>query len=257
MPRSSEEESSGEEEDYESEDGEGEDLEGSDSEDDEEQTQKAARPYMALLQGFTDDSGRNAKRRKLDSGAAAKEPDLGSAPLDDESEDDDAEEKEPEDLDLVEEAEEDPAVAHAEAEDDIDVDDNDEDEEDATDPFDNHFTSPDETLTAQRVRAVQGNEWATSRHVTKLSRAVLMSPKVDGAEEAKLPSPITGPDGLKLKMKLKEVVSRKLPSFDPVQQSLAPMLFNYQDILFGDRNVRNSDSLRQITCLHAINHVLK
>ncbi|CRK29273.1 hypothetical protein BN1723_014262 [Verticillium longisporum] len=104
---------------------------------------------------------------------------------------------------------------------------------------------------------VQGNEWATSRHVTKLSRAVLMSPKVDGAEEAKLPSPITGPDGLKLKMKLKEVVSRKLPSFDPVQQSLAPMLFNYQDILFGDRNVRNSDSLRQITCLHAINHVLK
>ncbi|PNH39761.1 hypothetical protein VD0004_g7171 [Verticillium dahliae] len=254
---SSEEESSGEEEDYESEDGEGEDLEGSDSEDDEEQTQKAARPYMALLQGFTDDSGRNAKRRKLDSGAAAKEPDLGSAPLDDESEDDDAEEKEPEDLDLVEEAEEDPAVAHAEAEDDIDVDDNDEDEEDATDPFDNHFTSPDETLTAQRVRAVQGNEWATSRHVTKLSRAVLMSPKVDGAEEAKLPSPITGPDGLKLKMKLKEVVSRKLPSFDPVQQSLAPMLFNYQDILFGDRNVRNSDSLRQITCLHAINHVLK
>ncbi|KAH6698620.1 digestive organ expansion factor [Verticillium dahliae] len=255
--KSSEEESSGEEEDYESEDGEGEDLEGSDSEDDEEQTQKAARPYMALLQGFTDDSGRNAKRRKLDSGAAAKEPDLGSAPLDDESEDDDAEEKEPEDLDLVEEAEEDPAVAHAEAEDDIDVDDNDEDEEDATDPFDNHFTSPDETLTAQRVRAVQGNEWATSRHVTKLSRAVLMSPKVDGAEEAKLPSPITGPDGLKLKMKLKEVVSRKLPSFDPVQQSLAPMLFNYQDILFGDRNVRNSDSLRQITCLHAINHVLK
>ncbi|RBQ82700.1 hypothetical protein VDGD_01483 [Verticillium dahliae] len=212
---------------------------------------------MALLQGFTDDSGRNAKRRKLDSGAAAKEPDLGSAPLDDESEDDDAEGKEPEDLDLVEEAEEDPAVAHAEAEDDIDVDDNDEDEEDATDPFDNHFTSPDETLTAQRVRAVQGNEWATSRHVTKLSRAVLMSPKVDGAEEAKLPSPITGPDGLKLKMKLKEVVSRKLPSFDPVQQSLAPMLFNYQDILFGDRNVRNSDSLRQITCLHAINHVLK
>ncbi|KAG7113097.1 U3 small nucleolar RNA-associated protein 25 like [Verticillium longisporum] len=254
---SSEEESSGEEEDYESEDGEGEDLEGSDSEDDEEQTQKAARPYMALLQGFADDSGRNAKRRKLDSGAAAEEPDLGSAPLDDESEDDDAEEKEPEDLDLVEEAEEDPAVAHAEAEDDIDVDDNDEDEEDATDPFDNHFTSPDETLTAQRVRAVQGNEWATSRHVTKLSRAVLMSPKVDEAEEAKLPSPITGPDGLKLKMKLKEVVSRKLPSFDPVQQSLAPMLFNYLDILFGDRNVRNSDSLRQITCLHAINHVLK
>ncbi|KAM0576284.1 hypothetical protein ACHAPW_006870 [Verticillium nonalfalfae] len=217
---------------------------------------------MALLQGFTEDSGRNAKRRKLDSGAAAEEPERESAPLDDESEDDDAEEKdaeekEPEDLDLVEEAEEDPAVAHAEAEDDIDVDDNDEDEEDATDPFDNHFTSPDETLTAQRVRAVQGNEWATSRHVTKLSRAVLMSPKVDGAEEAKLPSPITGPDGLKLKMKLKEVVSRKLPSFDPVQQSLAPMLFNYQDILFGDRNVRNSDSLRQITCLHAINHVLK
>ncbi|KAG7130814.1 U3 small nucleolar RNA-associated protein 25 like [Verticillium longisporum] len=254
---SSEEESSGEEEDYGSEEGEGEDLEGSDSEDDEEQTQKAARPYMALLQGFTDDSGRNTKRRKLDSGAAAEEPELESAPLDGESEDDDAEEKEPEDLDLVEEAEEDPAVAHAEAEDDIDVDDNDEDEEDATDPFDNHFTSPDETLTAQRVRAVQGNEWATSRHVTKLSRAVLMSPKVDGAEEAKLPSPITGPDGLKLKMKLKEVVSRKLPSFDPVQQSLAPMLFNYQDILFGDRNIRNSDSLRQITCLHAINHVLK
>ncbi|KAM0271083.1 hypothetical protein ACHAQH_009232 [Verticillium albo-atrum] len=211
---------------------------------------------MALLQAFADDSGRNAKRRKLDSGAAAEEPEAQSVPADDEDEDEDDGEMQPEDLDLVEEAEEDPGIAFAEAEDDIEVDD-DEDDEDATDPFDNHFTNPDEILTAQRVKAIQGNEWATSRHVTKLSRAVLMSPQAKGGEETKLPSPISGPDGLKLKMKLREVVSRKLPSFDPVQQSLAPMLFNYQDILFGDRNVRNSDSLRQMTCLHAINHVLK
>lgn len=34
-------------------------------------------------------------------------------------------------------------------------------------------------------------------------------------------------------------------------------MFDYQDILFPARTVANAESLRQIYCLHAVNHVLK
>ena len=34
-------------------------------------------------------------------------------------------------------------------------------------------------------------------------------------------------------------------------------MFNYHDILFPARSVSNAESLRRLTCLHALNHILK
>lgn len=38
---------------------------------------------------------------------------------------------------------------------------------------------------------------------------------------------------------------------------MAPYIFNYQDVLFCNRTLANARSLRNITCLHALNHILK
>jgi U3 small nucleolar RNA-associated protein 25 len=240
-----EDESGSEEED--------EELEESGSEEEEDLQQKqAAQPYLALLQSFNKDaSERNAKRRKLDDGTPAQEPE----PVQDaaeSSDDEDSEDGEGKDLDHVEEPEEDAGAA-------LDgevLDSDDEDEQDASDPFDTHFTMPDETLTAKRVAALKKNEWATKRTVSSVSRAVFMTPNV-GGEEASLPGPIKGPQDLKLKHRVREVIKEKITSFTPLQKSLAPMLFGYQDMMYGERNVGNADALRQLVCLHAVNHIYK
>lgn len=82
-----------------------------------------------------------------------------------------------------------------------------------------------------------------------------MYPSSDAGAE--VPKPVEGLDGLQLKQKLKETSSRKIGEFDAVQRNLSPLLFNYNDVLFCDRTVRNSDSLRELTCLHALNHIFK
>lgn len=212
---------------------------------------------MALLHGFAEEeSERNAKRRKLDNGSAAGAPKDPQAPAADESDEgEDEEAREGKDLDLVEEPEENPADLLAQERDGEDESE-DEDDEDDEDPFDSHFTTPDPVLTAKRVKAIQQGNWSSKRIMTKVSKAILMSGQTDGDELA-LPSPISSPQDLKLKQKIQDPVSRQIPSFDGLQKALAPILFNYHDILYGERSARNSEQLRQLTCLHAVNHVLK
>lgn len=228
---------------------EDEDLSESGSEDEDEQASKSARPYMALLQGFNEVPERNAKRRKLDSGDAAMEVAVPHIQQPAESEADDEK-----DLDHVEEAEEDAAAAHEGEEADSD---DDEDEADATDPFDRHFTLPDEGETSKRIKAIKNNQWSTKRTITKVSKALVLSPGAGAEADVSIPSPIKGPTDLKLKHKLQEVAQKKMASLTEFERAMAPMLFGYHDIMYGERGVHNADALRQLVCLHAINHVLK
>ena len=61
----------------------------------------------------------------------------------------------------------------------------------------------------------------------------------------------------KLKSKLQRSAAERLPQFDDVSASLAPYVFSYLDVLFGARSVQNSGGLRDMYCLHALNHLLK
>lgn len=229
------------------------DLDDSSSDGEDEEKANARPHYMTLLQSFTKDSERNPKRRKLDNGTAAEADTTQQEPSRDDGE---GSEEEGRDVDHADEPEEDPADALAEAGSEHESDD--EDVEDSSDPFDSHFSVPDQELTAKKVKAIQDGKWASKRIMTKLSKAVLMLPEVEGsADGTTLPSPIPGVHALKLKQKLSDVASRKLPSFDGLQQALAPIMFNYHDVLYGSRNVGNAEQLRQLTCLHAVNHALK
>ncbi|XEV00560.1 hypothetical protein FSHL1_005847 [Fusarium sambucinum] len=239
-------ESSGSESESAPEDAVMEDIE-SESEDDDEQT-ASSKPYMALLQSFNEEkSAPSSKRRKLDQ----KEPTQSQSDEDSSSDEEgeEGQENEEKDIDRAEDEPED------QVEEQVDDDDDSEDEENPTDPFDVHFAHPDDDIVAKRVKSVQEGNWATKRALLQNLRATVTYPASDAGSE--VPKPIAGLDGLQLKQKLKEISSRKIGEFSAVQRNMSPLLFNYNDVLFCDRTVKNSDSLRELTCLHALNHVFK
>lgn len=211
----------------------------------EEGTQ--VKPWMALLQSFSESSAPKAKRRKLNDG----ETESRVEELEDDESGEEDQDEEGTDVDYAEGEEEQEEV------DEIPEAPLDDDEEDASDPFDSHFANPDDTSTPRKVSAVQGSKWTTKRSVTKRSRVVTMLPAGDSESQSSGLAPITGPDSLKLKQRLKPGATAALPKFDEVQCDVAPNLFNYQDVFYCQRTVPNSAGLRKLTCLHALNHVFK
>ena len=214
------------------------------SEDDEQNNE--AKPYMALLQSFSESSAPKAKRRKLNDGekeSRVEEPDLAESEIEG-----------PKDVDYAEADGGDERDGAADGISEMPLDD---DEEDMSDPFDSHFANPDNASTSKKVTAVQGNRWTTKRSVTKCSRVLSMSPA--GAEEnpSTTAGQVTGLDSLKLKQRLRPSASSVLSGFDDAQRDLAPVLFDYKDVFYCQRTVQNSVGLRKLTCLHALNHVFK
>lgn len=231
-----------------------EELDGvaSDDEDDEEDAEKksSSRPYMALLQSFNDSNAPNAKRRKL--GHTEKQPVEASPSGDEGSEDEGNDEDgsdEPRDPDHVDEVEDAGMDMEELPENDS------EDEEDPTDPFDAHFANSDETAIARRVSAIKDNKWSTKRAMLKSWRATLTHP--DCGDNYDIPTPLTSLNTLRLKQKLKETASKTMSQLTDVQQALGRPIFDYQDVLHCDRTVKNSEQLRKLVCLHAVNHVFK
>jgi U3 small nucleolar RNA-associated protein 25 len=212
-------------------------------EEDEEETAPPAQSYMSLMRSLVE-SAPNAKRRKLDhTSTEDKEP----AP---ESDKDD-EEEEDRDPDLVEEAEEDPADVTPE-----DLFDED-DDLDTTDPFETHFSEPKEEEVQPKLNAIKEGKWRMERVAAKSTRIFINTPDTGNTEAKTLPSAVSGISDLKLKKKLHESMEPKHSKFDQVEQTVAPLLFNYQDLLYCNRTVSGSDGVRRMTCLHALNHIFK
>ncbi|KAF5532746.1 u3 small nucleolar RNA-associated 25 [Fusarium mexicanum] len=219
------------------------DMEDIDSEDDDDEHTTSSKPYMALLQSFNNESSApDAKRRKLNhKNSTQSQPEEDSSG--EESHADDQDEDTEKDIDRAEDE------AEEEVEEKLDDEEDSEDEENPTDPFDVHFARPNDDTVSHRVKSVQKNDWATKRALLQNMRATLLHPGSDTGSE--IPKPIAGLEGLQLKQKLRETSSRKIGDFDALQRNLGPLLFDYNDVLFCDRTVRNSDSLRELASLVA------
>lgn len=213
------------------------------SEDEEEAPQ--VRPYMALLQGFADNSAPKAKRRKLDHSKPATTP--KSAPSEDESESE--EEDEGKDIDQVDEPEELANDLEEQPEDDSS-----DDEEGSSDPFDVHFAQPDEACSSKAIKSVKEEQWTTKRAMVNSWRGTFMGP---GSESTRVPQPLSSFGDLHLKNKLKESASKKMSNLSDAEKHLMSLVFGYSDVLHCDRTIKESDSLRRMVCLHAVNHVFK
>lgn len=190
--------------------------------------------------------------------------------MDNEDEDDEAEEpgsEEDEEDEMGVEGEE---GEEQEEEKDVDFaeeDDEDEDDEvydgdvteavETADPFETHFASPDVTDVARRIKAIKEEQWAPAKVVVQGSREMFSTPQV-GASSSSFspPPPITSLPQLKLKKRLADA-NTGVTQIGPLEQKLAPLLFNYYDTLFCERKPENGDELRRLASLHAVNHVFK
>ncbi len=219
-----------------------------------------------LLQSFQPDetNGRHRKRRKIE---AEVSPEQLNGDLDDgeviDSELIDAE------LDENEDAE-DANGTFQELEDENQDEVNDEDEiaelidesdidepQESKDPFEVQFANPDDNELSRRLKSVQAGDWEAERH-SGSDRSVMVASKPRSAERSIFrKAAIQSPDNILLKKRLLAPAQKCMPRFDSVQEILAPYITNYTDLLYGGRTPGNATSLRQVACLHALNHVLK
>ncbi|CAK7262957.1 rRNA-binding ribosome biosynthesis protein utp25 [Sporothrix epigloea] len=228
--------------------------------------------YLNLIKSFESRSAAAtpaAKRRRLSNGTAEEVVAYEKNGNDEEENDDEEDSEEDSDEEGSDEDEDGDDVADDAQGDDIDhmdeedddveepilVDDDDEDEElDTTDPFETHFARPDPKETELRLEAIQSDKWATSKSRANDTRQIFTLPRTDATRDFSPPELIKTPQQLKLKKRLADINTKP---FDTVQQTLAPLLFNYHDTLFCERTPQNGEALRRLASVHVINHVLK
>ena len=127
----------------------------------------------------------------------------------------------------------------------------------ATDPFESHFSAMSENEISSKTQATGQNKWnMTKRELPGGLRLVHSVPKVDGNEASLLPA-MKSMTNAKLKRKLVDPAKEYIPSIEEHAQHLAPYIFNYQDVLYGARNISNAAGLQDIMAVHAVNHVIK
>lgn len=168
--------------------------------------------------------------------------------MEEEKQEEDAEDR---DVDLVDEPEEEPGN---EIDPENDVDD---DLPDETDPFESHFVNPDSAKYNIRLEGIQSNAYQPKQLEINGWRIVSSIPGQDPDQTSQPLTTIPGPSSLKLKHRLIGTMNKLRPAFDKLEQVLYPITFGYQDLLLCGRSASNSDSLRRMASLHAVNHIFK
>jgi U3 small nucleolar RNA-associated protein 25 len=127
--------------------------------------------------------------------------------------------------------------------------------EPADDSYEVHFANPDDNELALRLNRIADNQWTTKKLDAGGGRGVLQVPSAD--EKALTRRKLRSTRDIGLKARLVDNAKKVVGEFNDLEQALAPSIFEYQDLLFGARTVQNAGRLRDIACLHALNHILK
>ncbi|KAK6007897.1 hypothetical protein QM012_004711 [Aureobasidium pullulans] len=221
----------------------------SEGSDDEVAPASKVRAYNALLQSFQQESDEpRRKRRKIE-----------QTPKDDESdEEEEAASDVAYDVSGSQDGAQDEEQADEESDADIEQDESDddnEDDEDPTDPFDQHFASPEANNLTQRLKSITDNQWRSEKlKVLKDGSLTISLPESAPASSRK---PLKSVSQLKLKQRIAEPATKHIGTFSELGQAIAPSIYAYQDMLCGARTVENASELRHMAALHALNHVYK
>lgn len=131
----------------------------------------------------------------------------------------------------------------------------DSDDEDQSDPFESHFAAPTPSYLA-RTKAAEANSWETKKltHPALSGKLVFSAPAESHAAPGKKADSIAD---VNLKNKLAAPFEALNGEFTPVQQALAPYIFANQDVLFTSRTPDNAAAVRNLACVHALNHIYK
>ncbi|KAI1614095.1 hypothetical protein EDD36DRAFT_381809 [Exophiala viscosa] len=122
------------------------------------------------------------------------------------------------------------------------------------DPFEKHYSAVAEEDLKNAAKQVDEKEWQTqTATLDNDARKTTMSLTGSSA----LTTSVKSVKELSLKRRLTETGTRLAASLTVEEKSLAGAVFNYSDIIYGNRSIRNSSRLRDLSCLHALNHVFK
>ncbi|KAL4905731.1 hypothetical protein BDW74DRAFT_151921 [Aspergillus multicolor] len=231
---------------------EGVDDDLSDSDDDDDDVQQSGQPYNELLQllhATTETRGPARKKRKtshLDRDDA-KEVQKGVKTNADEEEEEfldaDLQQQEPDEEADMEEG-------------DMDVQE-DSDYENENDPFDSHFSSPDETELSQKIKAASETKWRNAKRELSGGLKIWRAVPDCGQDDVPLLPAMRSMSSVKIKRKLKASVNERIPNLNGNTQQISPYIFDYQDVLYGARTASESADMRDLLAVHATNHVLK
>ncbi|MCJ1440069.1 MAG: rRNA-binding ribosome biosynthesis protein utp25 [Stictis urceolatum] len=224
----------------------------SESSDDEVEVRSTiAKPYSALLQSLsasTSDRKPTRKRQKLSADVSssiaaipeAQDESRSSAGADNPNVDEADE--------AVSESGEEPSdTESAELSEDGDAN-------DSVDLFESHFNEVSEEYISKAVTEFQSSTWKPRKSVSKdgFKEVYVGPPETDSRV-----SGLTSTKEIGLKQRLRRRAEKALPSFDGIYEQLAGAVFGYRDVLFCERTSRNAPTLRYMTSLHILNHVLK
>ncbi|CAD6570824.1 MAG: rRNA-binding ribosome biosynthesis protein utp25 [Alectoria sarmentosa] len=203
--------------------------------DDEDIQKDVFKPYSALLQSLSADSGEPLrKKRKVEHTEVSLEVETPWNEVDQVEEPGEVENSavdDAEDADLL---------------------------EDDYDPFLKHFAEHKDTELSRGIQDVKNDTWAMRVSDSKLEGGYLMKvPQVSNSALAHGSSIVPNTDNLLLKQKLQGPAKKSFPPLDRLTGSFASSVFNYRDVLFPQRTLRNAETLRKLTCLHALNHIFK
>jgi U3 small nucleolar RNA-associated protein 25 len=230
------------------------------SDDDDQQAPQSYNELLQMLQANADSKGPARKKRKTGHNRGGEDTrDDVVETVQEESLEDDLQEKEPEEEgDLEEEG--------ADMQEDSDDEENSKSNQSSVravsnstdDPFESHFSNPDEAELAQKIKAVEGNKWKnTKKEVSGGLRLLRAIPDAGSADEVSLLPAMKSMSSVKVKRKLKSSVAERIQSVTGNAQQVAPYIFDYQDVLYGARTPSESADIRELLAVHAINHLLK
>ncbi|KIW05188.1 uncharacterized protein PV09_03736 [Verruconis gallopava] len=132
-------------------------------------------------------------------------------------------------------------------------------DEDASDAFDIHFANPDQDELSKRINEISSQQWhSNSLNLNAGNTWRVSTPgpaTADKANAVTLQFPHLS--SFKIKRKLNSQASDIFKELSGPEQSFASSLLKYNDTLFPARAVPNSTTLRNVTCLHALNHIFK
>ena len=202
--------------------------------DDEDTPKDFAKPYSALLQSLSTKNGEPLrKKRRVEK--------IEVSPKTVMPEDDSDIADEPEDIEEL-------GFDDAEA-DDLEND---------YDPFTKHFARHENTELSQGIQDVKNGDWVTKMSDSKLEGGyILKIPQSSSSVLAHGLSIVPNTKELWLKQKLQVSAMRSLPSLDKITGSVASSVFKYRDVLFPQRTLKNGETLRKLTSLHVLNHIIK
>lgn len=226
-------------------------------EEEEEDLASAGKAYGALLASLKRpeaDEGRSRKRRKLDTKETATQ-----ATMHDEESDNESNAEPGMEVDEGSDAEEDDeaddearAIADGSSETLQD-----EDDEDPSDQFEAHFANPDDNELTKRLKDIQNGDLRTEKSTVYQKGSLTTSVPKSAPETASRKPNLKSTADVALKQKLIETSKKHIGTFDDVQSTIAPHMLSYTDLLAANRTPANAGSLRNLACMHALNHVLK